>query len=31
MEQYDEEGESASTDGAKPPEEERVLGGMAAP
>ncbi len=31
MEQFDEEGESASSDGAKLPREERVLGGMAAP
>jgi penicillin-binding protein 1A len=31
MEQFDEEGESASTEGARLPREERVLGGMAAP
>jgi penicillin-binding protein 1A len=31
MEQYDEEGESASTDGPQPTREERVLGGVAAP
>ncbi len=31
MEQYDEEGGSASADAAQPPREERVLGGVAAP
>ena len=31
MEQFDEEGESASSNGAELPREERVLGGMAAP
>ena len=31
MEEYEEEGESASRDGARLPREERVLGGMAAP
>ena len=31
MEQYDEEGGSASTETAQPPREERVLGGVAAP
>ena len=31
MEQYDEEGGSASADAAQPPREERVLGGVSAP
>ena len=31
MEQFDEEGQSAPTEGARQPREERVLGGMAAP
>ena len=31
MEQYEEEGDGASPEGAKLPREERVLGGMAAP
>ena len=31
MEQFDEEGDSASRRGDRPPREERVLGGMAAP
>ena len=31
MEQFDEEGESASTKPAAVPHEEKVLGGMAAP
>ena len=31
MEQFDEDGQGASTEGSPPPREERVLGGMAAP
>ena len=31
MEQFDEEGESTSTEGSRVPREERALGGMAAP